>query len=178
MVLEKLFYSFSGRNIIIGRHIKAQLEFLEKIVPEDFKRKKLHDLGCGDGKITFLLQRIFRAEHYSGYDFNEKLIKLARKRGIEAKVLDIEKKVPGGEMAVIWGVLHHLKSPKKFLKMIKDNYQLVFLREPLKRGLTILELGKPFQREEIKKYLDESFGTYRSYIYDNAIFAFWEKRNN
>ena len=177
MVLENLFYSFLGNNIIIGQHIKAQLNFLRKILPEDFKKKEMHDLGCGDGKVTLLLKEIFEPKNCSGYDFNERLIKIAQKKGIKAKILNIEKEVPRGELAVIWGVLHHLRSPKKVLKAIKGNYQFVFIREPLKGGFTIFELGKPFQKDEIRRYLSECLGNYKSYIYKNAIFVFWEKNN-
>jgi len=175
MALENLFYAFLGNNIIIGHHIKEQLRFLREILPEDFKEREIHDLGCGDGKVTIYLKEIFEAKHCYGFDVNERLVSLACKRGIEAKTLDLEKEVPRGELAVIWGVLHHLKSPRKVLKEIKNNYQRAFIREPLKGGLTLLELGKPFEEEVIKRYLRESFENYKSYIYKNAIFIFWKK---
>ncbi|MCZ2846314.1 MAG: methyltransferase domain-containing protein, partial [Candidatus Bathyarchaeota archaeon] len=116
MLSEKLLYSFFGNNIIIGEHIQEQLKFLKRFLPEEFKGKEMHDLGCGDGKVTILLEDIFKPKQCSGYDVNQNLVRLARRRGVQASNLDLEKVIPGGELAVVWGVLHHLRSPSKFLK--------------------------------------------------------------
>ena len=175
MFFEKLFYLFFGNNIVIGRHIKEQLGFLGKIVPEEFKGKEMHDLGCGDGKVTLILKDIFKPKSCIGYDVNKKLVELAQKRGIKTEVLDIEKKIPCGELAIIWGVLHHLNPPYKVLDKIKNNYEYLFLREPLKKGIALFELGKPFKKEVIEKHLKESLGQCKSYIYQNAIFVFWKR---
>lgn len=177
MNLEYLFYLPFGNNIIIGPHIKSQLNFLSRVVPEEFKEKEMHDLGCGDGKVTTLLKEIFKAKKCFGYDIHPFLVKLARKRKVKAKVLDLEKEVPRGQLAVIWGVLHHLKNPRKILRAIRNNFKFVFIREPLKKGISILELGKPFKEKEIRSNLNEIFGDHKEYIYKNAIFVFWRKRN-
>jgi len=174
MFFEELLYTFLGNNIIIGHHIKKQLDFLRKVLPQEFKKKEMHDLGCGDGKVTLLLREIFEAEHCLGYDINERLIRLAQKKGIQAETLNIEEKIPQGELAVIWGVLHHLHTPFKVLKKIKNNYEYIFIREPLKKGCTLFELGNPFKEEIIKTQLKQCFEGCKSYIYKNAIFAFWK----
>lgn len=182
--LEKLLYAPFGNNIIIGPHIKDQLNFLKEILPEEFKEREMYDLGCGDGKVTILLKEIFHPKKVFACDAENSLVKKAKKKGIEAKIVDLEKEIPEGELAVMWGVLHHLKNPKETLERIKNNFQFFFLREPLKkegRGSelkisNILELGRPFHREEIKKMLDEVFGNnYQVFERSGAIMVLWEK---
>ncbi|MFH0987400.1 MAG: methyltransferase domain-containing protein [Patescibacteria group bacterium] len=163
--------------MIIGLHIRKQLDFLKKILPEDFRGREMHDLGCGDGKVTVILKGILKAKDCYGYDTNEKLIKLSREKGIKTEKMDLEKSLPKGELAIFWGVLHHLKSPREVLKRVKSNFKYLIFREPLKKGITLFELGKPFRAEQIEKILKDSLGDYESYIYKNAIFVFWRKKH-
>ena len=184
MNLEKILYAPFGNNIIIGSHIEEQLKFLKEIVPSDFKGKEMYDFGCGDGKITKRIKDIFQAKKVLGFDVNPSLVKRARKRGIRAEVLDLERwakegKDQKGELAVIWGVLHHLKNPKGVLEKIKNNFQYLFLREPLLgKRKPLFELGSPFEKEKFKKDLDEILKNYKDYEYKGAIFVFWRKRDN
>lgn len=169
--LETFLYLPFGNNIIIGNHIKEQLKFLKEIIPNEFKNREMYDLGCGDGKITILLQEIFKPTKVFGCDLNPSLVKKSRKRGIESIVLDLNKEVPKGELAVIWGVLHHLENPKKTLIRIKNNFKYIFLKEPIKNSL--MELGLPFQKEEIERLIKEIFkNRNKSYEYKNAYFCF------
>ena len=173
MNLEKILYAPFGNNIIIGSHIEEQLKFLEEIVPSDFKGKEMYDFGCGDGKITKRLKDIFQAKKVLGFDVNPSLVKRAKKRGIRAEVLDLERwakegEDQKGELAVIWGVLHHLKNPKEVLKKIKNNFQYLFLREPLLgKRKPLFELGSPFEKEKFKKDLDEILKNYKDYEYNS-----------
>jgi len=179
--LEKFLYAPFGNNIIIGPHIKDQLNFLKGILPEEFKGREMFDLGCGDGKVTVLLAEIFQPQKIFGCDVEESLVKKARKRGIEARVIDLEKEVPKGELAVIWGVLHHLKDPQKILEKIKNNFQFILIREPLKeqkalhhfKVLSLLEMGDPFEKEKIKRILDDVLGDYQSFERNGAVMALW-----
>lgn len=184
MILEKLLYSFFGNNVIIGPGMRKQIEYLQKIVPEEFKGKETLDLGCGDGKITTLLKEIFLPRDLFGFDINLRLVKKAQKRGIKAEILDLEKEVPRGEMAILWGVLHHIQDSKRVILEVKKNFQLLFLREPLKGSMqfgglqfpNFFELGKPFSKEEIKKILDATLNTYQSFENHGAIFVFWRAK--
>lgn len=182
--LEKILYAPFGNNIIIGKHIKDQLNFLKKVLPEEFKGKEIYDLGCGDGKVTILLKEIFQPKKVFAVDVEEGLIKKAQKRGINAKIMNLEKEMPKGELAVMWGVLHHLKNPKEVLERIKNNFQYFFLREPLRKEgygserlkiSNILELGKPFEKKEIKKILNEVFENCQVFEYNGAIMMLWRK---
>ena len=180
MNLEQFLYLPFGNNIIIGNHIKEQLKFLSKIVPKEFKEKEMYDLGCGDGKITTLLQEIFEPSKISGCDVNFGLVRRAKKRRIVSEVRDLESSVPKGEFAVVWGVIHHLKNQIEILKKIKENFQFLFLREPLvtEGKKSFLELGEPFEKKRIKKMCKEVFGEYKDYEYKGAYFLFWRKIDN
>ena len=58
-IVERLAYLFFGNNLVIGLHIKKQLEFLKEHIPPSFQHRKMDDLGCGDGKVTIRLKDIF-----------------------------------------------------------------------------------------------------------------------
>jgi len=178
MKAEDIFYSFFGNNIIIGSHIEKQLNFLKENIPEDFKRREMHDLGCGDGKVTILLEKIFDPKEILAYDANKGLVERIKKKGINAKVMDFENEIPSGELAVMWGVFHHLQKQKEVLEKIKNNFDFLFFREPLiqkNSRKSIFELGEPFERSEIDQIIDETIGECQKFEYENAIFVFFKK---
>jgi len=135
----------------------------------------MDDLGCGDGKVTLLLKEIFLPTRLRGFDINPHLVKRARDRAIEAEVKNLENNMPTGELAVIWGVLHHIEDIEGCLRGVKENYALIFIREPIKHGTIkwLGELGHPLRKEKleylVEKYLDGS----QIFYYDNTIFIFY-----
>lgn len=150
MRLEDIAYAFFGNNLIVGSHIRKQLAFLKEIVPVELQYREMDDLGCGDGKVTVLLEEVFRPSRLRGFDINPGLVRRARSRGIDADVADMDVGMPGGELAVVWGVLHHLQNFEICLRRLKENYPLVFIREPVRTGFfTGLELGHPLRLKEI-----------------------------
>jgi 2-polyprenyl-3-methyl-5-hydroxy-6-metoxy-1,4-benzoquinol methylase len=177
MNFEEIVYLPFGNNVIVGPKIKKQLKFLKEIIPEEFKKKELYDLGCGDGKVTLKLKNIFCPKKIYGCDSNSSLIWRAKRKGIEARVLDLEREIPKGELAVFWGVLHHLKNQEKVLKRIKNNFQYVFLREPLikKNRKSLFEVGNPFFETEIDKLLEKTLKNFKKYKYQDSIFIFWKR---
>ena len=159
--VERVAYFFLGNNAIIGRHIRRQIEFLRRNVPTEFKYKAMDDLGCGDGKVTLLLREVFSPRELRGFDINPNLVKRAKRGGIQAEVKNLEQEMPQGELAVVWGVLHHLKRQEDFLESITRNYRFIFIREPLKSHCFHgFELGRPLAKEKAEhlkeKYLPSS----------------------
>jgi hypothetical protein len=149
---------------------------LETRVTPEFRQRKLDDLGCGDGKITLLLKDIFQPRSLRGFDVNPALVKRARNKGIEAEVIDLDIEIPRGELAVMWGVMHHLKDRELCLKRIRDNYPLAFIREPIKnKALVGLEMGKPLVKEEIEGLLSQYLPNSRVFYYGYCIFVFYSK---
>ncbi len=144
------------------------------IVPPAFKNRALDDLGCGDGKLTVLLKDVFMPEKLRGFDINPALVRRARSMGIQAEVKDLEASLPGGELAVMWGVLHHMKDMDTCLKRLKESYAMAFIREPV-RNLFIkgLELGRPLPREEIEHLIQKHMPSAQTFYYGHCIFIFY-----
>ena len=174
MKLETMAYFLLGNNLIIGPHIKRQLEFVRENVPASFLHRKLDDLGCGDGKVTTLLRDIFLPGRLRGFDVNPGLVKRARGRGIDAAVKDLGSDMPSGELGVMWGVLHHLDDPGKCIERIKANYPMVFIREPLRTGrVSWLETGHPLRKEEIDALVSAHLPAAVVYYCGNSMLVFY-----
>ncbi len=177
MDIESLAYFFFGNNLIIGPHIKKQLSFLKEIAPSTFQQRQMDDLGCGDGRVTLLLREIFLPRMLRGFDINPGLVRRARKRGIEAEVKNLDEEMPIGELAVMWGVLHHLKDWEGCLKRMKENYELIFIREPVsKGGIKWLELGHPLRKGEIESLIEKHLADSQVFYYGNAIFILYNSQ--
>lgn len=174
MNLENLAYSLFGNNLVIGSHIRRQLAFLKDILPPDFLNREMDDIGCGDGKVTILLRDIFQPVKLRGFDINPGLVKRAGSRGIDAEIINLDEDVPHGELAVVWGVLHHLQDPERFLRRLKANYPLIFIREPLKTGfINGLELGHPLRLKELNSLLGRHLHDYQIHYCDNSVLVFY-----
>lgn len=176
MKLESLAYSFCGNNLLIGSHIRKQLAFLKEIVPPDLKQKRMDDLGCGDGKITVLLEEIFQPRKLRGFDINPGLVKRARKRGIDAEVGDLNGNMPSGELAIMWGVLHHLRDCNGCLQRLKRNYPLIFIREPVRTSIIKgLELGHPLKPEKITCLIKRHLPDSKIFYCERSILVFYAR---
>ena len=157
MDIASLLYAPFGNNIVIGPHIRRQLEHLREALPPSFLGRHMDDLGCGDGRVTVLLDEVFQPVGLRGFDISPALVRKARNRGVDAEVLDLECDVPRGELAVLWGVLHHLEDPRGCLCRVQDNYDLVCVREPLSGPSRVcLELGSPLVENELAALLSNS----------------------
>jgi len=176
MTLQRLMYYFFGNNLIVGRHIKLQLDYLRQIVPDEFKHRNTHDLGCGDGKITVILKDIFQPSQFKGYDVCPELVKRTNDKGIEAETKDLGKGLPGGEMAIMWGVLHHIDDMAACLRNTREHYEYIFIREPLrKKHKDLLELGHPMFENELKQLVDATLPGSQVSTFHNAMFIFLQK---
>lgn len=164
----------SGYTIVIGSHIRKQLEFLKENTPISFKHRQMDDLGCGDGKLTLLLKDILLPTRLRGFDINPRLVRRARNKGIEANVKNLEEDMPRGELAVLWGVLHHLKDKEDCLKRVKENYDLIFIREPIRNSIfRVLELGNTLRKEEFEHLVKKHLAGSQIYYCGNNILIFY-----
>jgi SAM-dependent methyltransferase len=149
---------------------------LESRLPPEFHSRNLDDLGCGDGKITLKLKEVFRPRQLRAFDVNPALVKRARQKGIEAEIQDLDAGLPNGELAVMWGVLHHLKDHETCLKRIRDNYSMAVIREPIKnKPIKGLEMGQPLVKEEIESLVQKYFPEAWTFYYGHCIFIFYIK---
>jgi SAM-dependent methyltransferase len=149
---------------------------LKDRLPAEFRRRSVDDLGCGDGKVTVLLKEVFEPQRLRGFDVNPSLVKRARSKGVEAQVMNLDEGIPSGELAVIWGVLHHLKDRESCIKRIKENYSMAFIREPIKNNyLKGLEMGQPLVKEEIEMILQKHMPAAQRFYFGHCIFVFYSK---
>jgi 2-polyprenyl-3-methyl-5-hydroxy-6-metoxy-1,4-benzoquinol methylase len=147
---------------------------LKTKLPSVFKHREMDDLGCGDGKITLRLKEVFQPRKLRGFDVHPSLIRRARSVGIEAELQNLDESLPSGELAVMWGVLHHLNNREACLKMIKDNYSMVFIREPIKnKAIKGFEMGQPLIKEEIEGLVQRYFPEAQTFYYGHCIFIFY-----
>lgn len=175
-ILENFFYFMFG-SVIVDEY-KKEFEFIKDKIPVDFKNKNLIDLGCGDGTNTLRIKNILNPISVKGYDRANSLIKTAQKKGIESYSLDLEKNEIKGELGVLWGTLHHLKSPDLFLNKLKNNFQYLFIREKVSNRL--FELGKIISYDELTTLCKKNFDKIEIIPYKNkkihSIFIFiWNK---
>jgi SAM-dependent methyltransferase len=170
-------YLFTN-NWVIGGHIKKQLKFLESVLPKAMLNREVDDLGCGDGKVTVLLQKILKPAKLRGFDVNKGLVKLAKERGIDAQIWDFDKDMPKGDMAVVWGVLHHLQDPAQCLRRLRENYPLIFIREPVRTGFFKgMELGNPMRINELTALFNNSLPGHQIHICGKSVLVFYGGTN-
>lgn len=151
---------------------------LEEKIPPEFQQRNLDDLGCGDGKVTILLKELFHPWSLRGFDVNPSLVRRARRKGIQADVMNLEQNMPKGDLAVMWGVLHHLKDREACLKRISENYSSAFIREPVKNKIIKgLEMGQPLVKKEIEGLVRKYLPSARTFYYGHCIFIFYASEN-
>lgn len=104
------------RKEIYRERVKEFLVMLSGSSP-----KKLLDVGCGDGGLGLLLGRALGSKVY-GVDIAQKGVLLAKKKGVAAKVGDVQRRIPfdSGQFDVIVAneIIEHLYDPDTFLKEV------------------------------------------------------------
>jgi hypothetical protein len=172
-------YYIFGNNWVIGKHIKKQLQFLEGVIPPALLNREVDDLGCGDGRVTLLLQEILKPSKLRGFDVNNGLVKRAKDKGIDAQILNLDQTVPHGDIAVLWGVLHHLKDPGQCLQRLKGNYSGIFIREPVRTSIIRgLELGHPMRANELTSMFNDNLPGNQMHFCDNSVLVFYGGQKN
>lgn len=151
---------------------------LEKLVPKNFKNRKISDLGCGDGQNTLRIKKIFNAKEIVGYERNPHLVKQAQRRGIKTTQMDLTKKIPQGEMATFSFALHHIKDKDKVgvLKKVANNFDYIFLIEPVNDIWHVLfDGGDVLSRKGWIKVFDKALGKYQLHQQGKHLAVFYIK---
>jgi hypothetical protein len=173
---QKIVYDLFGTSLYVGHPIKAQIKWISGRIPKEFFNRELDDLGCGDGRITKLLGQAFKAKKVRGFDVYPSLVSRACHKGVDACLMDLEANMPKGDLAVMWGVLHHHKEREACIKKIVENYPLVFIREPVKTGfIKWFEMGDPIEREEIETLVNKYLPGARVSYYSYCVFILYSK---
>ena len=141
------------------KKIDVVLSLLEK-----HKNGKVLDLGCGDGLISSLLANVTGAKIY-GVDISSMAVEKAKKRGIIAKVFDMNKDGLAFEKntfdAIFCGdLLEHLYDTEKLLEnvnlMLKPNGYLIIsvpnIASWYNRGFLLLGMMPTWIESSLKTY--------------------------
>jgi 2-polyprenyl-3-methyl-5-hydroxy-6-metoxy-1,4-benzoquinol methylase len=147
----KTFASSSGDQDLESESFfrKVNLKFKEML--GDVKHKKILDIGCGVGSISFYLAR--RGANVTGIDLSSNLIeyckKEAKRRMLNIQFKEMNAQIPDFEdesFDIVVGsrVVHHIPEIKVFFKeckrLLKERGFIAFI-EPLKKNI-IVELNR------------------------------------
>jgi len=145
---------------------EAILKFLKECLPSLSEKTKVLDAGCGGGLLSQLLKQKFKME-IIGVDFADEALKLARKRGVQARKADLEKRLPFKnntfDLIIFCQVIEHLFNPDQALqeiyRVLKKGGSLIVTTPNLaawfNRGLLLLG-SQPFFMET--STLDKTVG--------------------
>lgn len=167
-------YRFLG-NLAANLHSQPYFDYLKDKIPQEFLGKDISDLGCGDGYATKKIEVLFSPRSIKGYEINKYLVRRAQNKGIQAEQWDLEKDVPQGEMAIIWGVLHHLGNKEAVLKKINSNFNYTVFMEPIKSYWSFLDGGYPLPEIELKNLFGKILGGAKFLVFKDSLFVFWKK---
>lgn len=175
-IADNIGYKLYGCSL--NRHHDDAFDFIERVIPRQFYSRKIHDLGCGDGKNTSTIRRIFQAKSIIGVDRHRGLLERARKRGIQTKQMDLNHELPKGELATFTYSLHHVHDKVTALRVAKINFTFLFLCEPVKDLChTLFDAGDVQTKKVWIKLFDSELREYRIHQYKNNLIVFWQKPN-
>ncbi|GBD34235.1 Ribosomal RNA large subunit methyltransferase G [bacterium HR34] len=152
-LLEQLVYMF-GVNFS-AYDVDIELHYLSKNLNKKYKNRNVVDIGCGDGSVSLKLKSILKPKSFIGVDVYETLVESAKKKGINARVLDVEKQDISGDLGIMWGVLHHLNDPIGTLKKLKNNFNNLIIRECIDEN-RILEAGHKLNKVKLMEILEKA----------------------
>lgn len=150
---QKLIYSI-GINVS-AYDVDEELRLLKVHLPSDFKKRRVIDIGCGDGKTSLRLKKILKPISFEGVDLSSSLTSTAQKRGLDVKMKDVAEEEIGGDLGILWGVIHHFKEPVKTLRKIYNNFNSLIIRAPIDEK-RVCELGQKFDKREFMDILSQA----------------------
>lgn len=111
-------YDFVRSGHILERRFEIIKNFIEKFIKESSTSKRrpitISEMGCGPGRLGYLIANCFKNYQINAYDINEKFIKYAKKNflreNLSYRVLDIEKSKLSEpvDILITTDILHHL----------------------------------------------------------------------
>lgn len=150
---QKIIYSL-GINIS-AYNVDEEIRLLKAHLPSKFTKRRVVDVGCGDGKTSLKLRKILKPVFFQGVDLSPALISRAQKRGLNAQVKDVSKEEIYGDLGILWGVIHHFNKPVETLRKIYTHFNSLIIRAPVEEN-RFCELGHKFNKREFLEILSEA----------------------
>lgn len=162
---EQISNSLRKRNI----YVIARYELVLDLIGNEIKDKKILDVGCGDGVLSYLLSK--KGAKVTGIDNSEEAIKFAKEKCkdlenidfLVASAYELPFKGNSFDYVVSSEVIEHLKHPGKMLSEIKrvwNQEEKVVITTPIR--FTEMPLDKMHYQEffgkEFKWLLEKYFG--------------------
>ena len=151
-------------------------EFVKSKIPKEFLYKEIWDLGCGDGKNTIRIRKVFQPKSIVACDRSEPMLSRAKKEGLDVQLIDFNKGFPKGEMATFTYSLHHAYDKEKTLKEVVNNFDYIFFCEPYLNLLHIVNWGHVPTKKRWNKLFDKVLEGYELYEYEGNLIIFYKNK--
>lgn len=175
-VADNIGYRFFG--CAYNATTQPLFDYLATVVPKHFFRRRIADLGCGDGINTLRIQEIFQPKNIVGYERNQYLIQRARARGLTVFQHDLNKATTKGEMGVFMLSLHHLTDKKNVLQHATQHFRYLVVCEPIQDVYHFLfDAGHPLSRAGWIQLFDQILKHYQLFEFQHMIIAFYQRRS-
>lgn len=150
-------------------------EFVKSKLPKDFLRKRIYDLGCGDGGNTVRIRKVFQPKNIIACDRNKYMLERAKKKGFKVQKINFNDDFPKGEMATFTFSLHHAYDKEKTLQKAVDNFKYIFILEPcLDLYHFLFDGGHVPKRERWREIFDKVLKKYQLYSLKNNLIVFYK----
>lgn len=135
--------------------VGTEMALLERHIPPSFMFRDTVDMGCGDGRLGLRLRQVLKPSSLRSVDRSSALVRSARRRGLNAQMLDLERDTISGHIGILWGVLHHLRDPVHCLGRLSRSFSSLIIRESI-GGIRWYELGDRFDRSRLYGILQDA----------------------
>ena len=124
-IYDKAFLKGEEKHFTGKDELKEDPEFIQVLKGQNWKNKIVLDVGCGTGKLDFLIVKK-GAKSCKGVDYSSEAIKIAKSKyehkNLSFENLDINKKFSGKyDIIVSIGTLEHQDNPFYTLKLFKKH---------------------------------------------------------
>lgn len=104
--------------------IRETEEFKEVLKLVSWKNKQILDVGCGTGKLAYLISK--KGGNIKGIDYSKNAIKIAKMKyknpNLKYELMDVSKKILGKyDVIISVGTLEHMDNPYSVLRRLKNN---------------------------------------------------------
>ncbi len=123
MKVKSIFNLNSLRNIEIDAYRQCQSKILSLLEPSERESNlRLLDIGCNDGSFTLKVAKKLHSRKIYGLEIDKKAAKIAKKRGINVYIRDVNKRFPFKDnffdVIIANQIVEHLLNPDNLFEEI------------------------------------------------------------